>query len=309
MNYHYIILNRKNDDDDYIKQKIQKFRIMHYHYYNTALREIINGKKESHWIWYIFPQIKGLGKSQICLEYDIISLKEAKAFLEDDILGNNLSEITKYLLNNKYDKNKEIRQIMNELDAMKLKSCMTLFNTLFKLGYYNKNYQGIKDKNITIFKEVINVFYNGKEDELTKEILKKQDSINRSLDDNFGQSKTSSNSNNFSNYIPKNSFNLNQRNPENNNREIKSKTSKFRSVDQRRKLGNMKSKHNNLNYNIQEEDSLHYNNINYFNHNQNNQVFGKDDYTDKNNNCFGISDNSQLNNYHFYAYNNCKKGF
>ena len=46
----------------------------------NGLMKIKNGKKESHWIWYIFPQIKGLGKSQICLEYDIISLKEAKAF-------------------------------------------------------------------------------------------------------------------------------------------------------------------------------------------------------------------------------------
>ena len=66
--------------------------------YDTALREIRNGRKESHWMWYIFPQIRGLGTSRMSEYYAVQSRGEAAAFLEDPYLGRNLEEITRALL-------------------------------------------------------------------------------------------------------------------------------------------------------------------------------------------------------------------
>ena len=66
--------------------------------YQQALKEIKNGKKLTHWIWYIFPQIKGLGFSEIANYYGIDDLNEAKAYLNNDYLKNNLLEITEALL-------------------------------------------------------------------------------------------------------------------------------------------------------------------------------------------------------------------
>ena len=67
--------------------------------YTTALSELKNGRKETHWMWYIFPQIKGLGFSSTAQFYSIESLSEAKDFLKHEILGKRLKEITEVLLN------------------------------------------------------------------------------------------------------------------------------------------------------------------------------------------------------------------
>ena len=72
------------------KPDLQRFIDAHRNYYATALSEIKTGKKKSHWMWYIFPQIEGLGKSFTSQFYAIHSLEEAKAFLEDSYLGKNL---------------------------------------------------------------------------------------------------------------------------------------------------------------------------------------------------------------------------
>ena len=66
--------------------------------YSKALNEIKNGKKLTHWVWYIFPQIKGLGMSDIAIYYSIDNLEEAKLYLGNDYLKNNLLEITQALL-------------------------------------------------------------------------------------------------------------------------------------------------------------------------------------------------------------------
>ena len=66
--------------------------------YQTALSEIKSGRKRSHWMWYIFPQVKGLGKSSTSQYYGISSIQEAEAFLEHPILGHNLIEISEALL-------------------------------------------------------------------------------------------------------------------------------------------------------------------------------------------------------------------
>jgi uncharacterized protein (DUF1810 family) len=111
--------------------------------YNIALKEIKNGRKESHWIWFIFPQLEILSRSDISVYYGISGLEEAKAFLKDKTLNFRLREITSELLKHK---GKDIRQIMGGLDAMKLRSSMTLFDIA-----------SLHD----IFEEVLDTFYDG----------------------------------------------------------------------------------------------------------------------------------------------------
>ena len=92
--------------------------------YETALNEVKNGSKQTHWIWFVFPQIKGLGHSATSQKYSIQSLLEAKAYLENDTLSNRLYEITRALM----DQEDSARTIFGGLDALKVRSCMTLFD-------------------------------------------------------------------------------------------------------------------------------------------------------------------------------------
>ncbi|NJL91361.1 MAG: DUF1810 domain-containing protein [Coleofasciculaceae cyanobacterium SM2_1_6] len=92
--------------------------------YVSALRELHNGKKLSHWIWYIFPQVAGLGHSSIAQEYAISSKEEASAYLSHEVLGSRLHECASALLPHK---DKRVEDIMGFPDDLKLKSSMTLF--------------------------------------------------------------------------------------------------------------------------------------------------------------------------------------
>ena len=115
--------------------------------YETALEEIKKGKKMSHWMWYIFPQIKGLGHSETAIYYEIKSLEEAKAYLEHDVLRNRLLQLTDELL--LLTTNNPI-EIFGYVDAMKLKSCMTLFEYISDIENFGtvleKFYQGLRDE-------------------------------------------------------------------------------------------------------------------------------------------------------------------
>lgn len=111
--------------------------------YDQALKEIRNGMKLTHWIWYIFPQIKGLGFSYNSEYYGITSLQEARDYLENELLRKRLFEITESLL---MHKGKDIESIMGDIDALKLKSSMTLFDAV-QPG--------------SIFGEVLDEFYGG----------------------------------------------------------------------------------------------------------------------------------------------------
>lgn len=124
--------------------------------YETALQEIRNGRKLSHWIWYIFPQVKGLGFSSTSEYYGIEDLEEAKAYLENDTLKARLLEISEALLDLETN---NAREVMGSPDHLKLKSSMTLF--------------AMADPNIPIFKQVIDKYYDGVLDEKTLKILKK----------------------------------------------------------------------------------------------------------------------------------------
>ena len=122
--------------------------------YPVALQEIKSGRKLSHWIWYIFPQIKGLGYSETAQYYSIEDVEEAKAYLNNEYLHNNLVEICQELLKLKSN---DIVDIMGYPDNLKLCSSMTLFNFV------------APDEDI--FKKVLDKYYNGKLDTKTLEIL------------------------------------------------------------------------------------------------------------------------------------------
>ncbi|MEO5572609.1 MAG: DUF1810 domain-containing protein [Bacteroidia bacterium] len=122
--------------------------------YEVALKEIKNGKKQSHWMWYIFPQIAGLGVSSTSKYYAIKNMEEAKDYFNHPILGARLIEISNEFL--KLDNN-NAEVIFGSPDDKKLKSSMTLFSQ-------------IEDTN-PVFKLVLDKFFNGNSDKKTIQIL------------------------------------------------------------------------------------------------------------------------------------------
>lgn len=95
--------------------------------YDSALKEIKNGIKHRHWMWYIFPQYKGLGFSSTSQKYAISCAQEARMFFEHPILGKRLIEITESFL---ILENKTALHILGDPDYIKMKSCMTLFDAI-----------------------------------------------------------------------------------------------------------------------------------------------------------------------------------
>lgn len=126
------------------------------HCYERALEEVKSGRKESHWMWFIFPQILGLGMSDTAIFYSINDIGEAKLYLEHEVLGPRLVEITKELLELDTD---DPVDVFGDIDALKLNSCMTLFDYVSD------------DENV--FSEVIEKFYNDQKDEKTLQLIKK----------------------------------------------------------------------------------------------------------------------------------------
>lgn len=106
---------------------LNRFILAQENTYDQALREIQAGRKESHWIWYIFPQLVGLGHSHNAVYYGIRGVDEAQAYLEHPVLGPRLIEISRALLKHK---NQPIGQMLGSIDAMKCRSCMELFQGL-----------------------------------------------------------------------------------------------------------------------------------------------------------------------------------
>ena len=126
--------------------------------YNTAFKEIQNGRKKSHWMWFIFPQLRGLGKSLMSYTYGIADLTEAKAYMADPILGPRLELISGELLK---QNERDPKVIFGEIDAMKLQSCMTLFA------------QASKNED-AVFHKVLQQYFDGQTDAETEALLLKQ---------------------------------------------------------------------------------------------------------------------------------------
>ncbi len=97
--------------------------------YGMALSELREGQKKSHWIWYILPQIKGLGFSKESQLYGVNGIEEAKAYLENQYLSDNLRRIVEQLIH-WANMGKTMEELLGGLDAMKAKSCLTLFDAV-----------------------------------------------------------------------------------------------------------------------------------------------------------------------------------
>lgn len=123
--------------------------------YAAALQEIKTGRKRSHWMWYIFPQIAGLGMSGISRHYAIIDLQEAKEYMQNPLLKAHMLEICKALLQLE-EKNADI--IFGFPDNLKLKSSMTLFEAAAP--------------EYTVFADVLEQYFAGERDEKTLGILR-----------------------------------------------------------------------------------------------------------------------------------------
>ncbi len=140
---------------------IERFVSKQEEYYETAYEELKNGKKESHWMWYIFPQLKGLGSSSTANTYAIRDIKEAIEYLDNDYLYNNLINMCKLLLE---VHEKDPVKIFGYVDSLKLKSSLTLFSLVIEREYITKLDCGV-------VKKALDRFYHGKICDYTKENL------------------------------------------------------------------------------------------------------------------------------------------
>ena len=140
----------KSDRDDF---NLERFVLAQRNVYSQALSEIIRGRKTSHWMWFIFPQVKGLGRSYESQLYGIGDLSEARAYLAHDVLGNRLRECVSTLLR---IENRTALEIFGPIDEMKLRSSLTLFNAASEE---------------VIFDQAIAKYFNGQTDDLTLGIL------------------------------------------------------------------------------------------------------------------------------------------
>ena len=122
--------------------------------YAAALAEIRAGRKRSHWIWYIFPQLKGLGRSMTAEYYGIRDLAEAREYLAHPVLRQRLIEISEALLGLPSN---DADEVMGFPDNLKLRSSMTLF--------------ALADPSCPVFRQVLDKFFGGRPDERTKELL------------------------------------------------------------------------------------------------------------------------------------------
>ena len=142
------------------KYSLERFIKAQKNSYDTALKEIRSGRKKSHWIWYIFPQIAGLGMSAVSEEYAIKNIEEAKAYMADKTLRSNLVQISEALLGLHCS---DPSIVMGFPDDLKLRSCMTLF--------------AIAAPECTVFQDVLDKYYGGEMDKRTIEILQKRRDI------------------------------------------------------------------------------------------------------------------------------------
>jgi uncharacterized protein (DUF1810 family) len=109
-----------------IKSKLAEFVSAQEGIYDQVVRELTAGRKQSHWMWFIFPQLAGLGRSQMARKFAIGSLREAKAYLQHAVLGPRLKECTQLMLAvPHYD----VKAILGSPDDLKFRSCMTLFHS------------------------------------------------------------------------------------------------------------------------------------------------------------------------------------
>ena len=126
--------------------------------YSQVIDELSDGRKRSHWMWFIFPQLAGLGSSAMAQRYAIRDLDQARRYLADPILGIRLRHDLRLIMGHK---GKSALEILGSPDELKLRSCLTLFG------------QAASDQSDrALFKEALDQFYGGEPDHRTLELLR-----------------------------------------------------------------------------------------------------------------------------------------
>jgi uncharacterized protein (DUF1810 family) len=133
---------------------LDRFVLAQQETYATALEELRAGRKRSHWMWFVLPQLVGLGSSPMATEYGIHGLAEARAYAEHPVLGARLRECAQALL---ALRTHDPEAVLGTVDAMKLRSCMTLFAA------------AVPEE--PVFHDVLAAFYDGRPDPRTQALL------------------------------------------------------------------------------------------------------------------------------------------
>jgi uncharacterized protein (DUF1810 family) len=134
---------------------LDRFLEAQQHVYAGVLEELRRGRKTGHWIWYIFPQLAGLGRSQMSRDFAIGSLDEARAYFAHPVLGSRLRECAGAMLS---IEGRSAEEILGSVDAMKVRSSMTLFQ------------RAAPDE--PVFRQVLDRFYGGVADPATDDLLR-----------------------------------------------------------------------------------------------------------------------------------------
>ena len=122
--------------------------------YPDALEELRSGRKQTHWIWYVFPQLRGLGSSAMSEKYGVSGLAEARLYLAHPVLGQRLRESTEAMLSHRAS---SAESVLGDLDAAKFRSCLTLFSRA--------------EPTTQLFKVALERFFRGEPDRRTLELL------------------------------------------------------------------------------------------------------------------------------------------
>jgi uncharacterized protein (DUF1810 family) len=126
--------------------------------YSRVVEELTNGRKKTHWMWFVFPQVAGLGRTATAQHYAIRDLDQARRYLANPILGPRLRETVSLMLKHK---GKSALQILGSPDELKFRSCLTLFREA-----------ATNNSDRTLFTEVLDQFYRGEADSRTLELLR-----------------------------------------------------------------------------------------------------------------------------------------
>jgi uncharacterized protein (DUF1810 family) len=125
--------------------------------YSRVVEELTKGRKRTHWMWFIFPQLAGLGRSAVAQHYAIRDLDQARQYLADSILGPRLRQVVRLMINHK---GKSAFEILVSPDDLKFRSCLTLFREAAS-----------ENSDRALFTEALDQFYRGQADSRTLEFL------------------------------------------------------------------------------------------------------------------------------------------
>jgi uncharacterized protein (DUF1810 family) len=125
--------------------------------YSRVVEELTKGRKRTHWMWFIFPQLAGLGRSAVAQHYAIRDLDQARQYLADSILGPRLRQVVRLMIDHK---GKSAFEILGSPDDLKFRSCLTLFREAAS-----------ENSDRALFTEALDQFYRGQADSRTLEFL------------------------------------------------------------------------------------------------------------------------------------------